>query len=108
MRQMTAMRTARQIPESILEAMVGLIVPFCPNMDVTSLRRILREVLENGSDSRFVPDSALSKRETASVLNVSLSTVDRMLRDRQLPHTKVRGSVRIPVRAVEELLESSE
>jgi excisionase family DNA binding protein len=48
----------------------------------------------------------LGKAATAEALSVSVRTVDRMLRDGQLPFVRVRGQVRIPITAIEKIVSS--
>jgi excisionase family DNA binding protein len=44
-----------------------------------------------------------TKRETGEVLRVGQRTIERMMRDGQLPFVRVRGQVRIPVAAIKKI-----
>lgn len=48
---------------------------------------------------------ALRMSEAGELLGISPDTVKRMVTDGQLPHVRLRGSVRIPRRALEEWIE---
>jgi excisionase family DNA binding protein len=45
----------------------------------------------------------ISKRETAKALSVSVRSVERLIADGSLPAVRIRGQVRIPVGAVEQI-----
>ncbi len=49
-------------------------------------------------------ESLLTRKEVAQRLKVSLPTVDRLLRSRELGSIKIRHSVRVPESAIEELI----
>lgn len=56
----------------------------------------------------FVPDAKpserlLTRRESAAELSISLPTLDRMLRDGELPRRRIRGTVRIPQSAIDSI-----
>jgi excisionase family DNA binding protein len=68
---------------------VGATIP-----DVDDFRRIVREELERAL-ARIAPDPLVSIEEAARVLNVSVSTVRRGVKDREIPARKVGGQWRI-------------
>lgn len=45
----------------------------------------------------------ISKREAAKALSVSVRSVERLIADGTLPAVRIRGQVRIPVVAVEQI-----
>lgn len=49
----------------------------------------------------------LSARKAAPLLDTSPSTIYRMVADGELPHVLVRGSIRIPLKALEEFARPS-
>jgi excisionase family DNA binding protein len=50
---------------------------------------------------------AVSKREAAAALSISVRGIERMIRDGELPAIKVRGSTRISVAALRSIVERS-
>jgi excisionase family DNA binding protein len=50
--------------------------------------------------------AALSPREVAAALNLSLPTVYRRLADGQIPSVKIGGSIRVPPEVVRRLLDT--
>ncbi|QYY36463.1 helix-turn-helix domain-containing protein [Ruficoccus sp. ZRK36] len=50
------------------------------------------------------PHKLANKNEAAGLLEVSVSTINRMLRDGMLRKVKVRGCVRIPLEDIERIL----
>jgi len=102
------MKMFQAIPNSILQATIALLTPYVPDLDMALLRKVLGEFAAYSKDRPFAPDPMLSKKDTARALGLSISTINRMLRDGQLPHQKVRGSVRIPAKALEALTTGSD
>ena len=92
------MKANHEIPQAITEAVTALLRPYVPGLTAAKLE----------SAFCFVPDAEpverlLTRRETAAELSVSLPTVDRLLRDGELPRRRIRGAVRVPKTAVESL-----
>lgn len=88
-----------QIPQPIVEAAVAMLRPYAPDLTIEKLQTaIFREPV---SDK---PVKLLTRKETAELLNVSIPTIDRMLRDGNLPRRKIRGAVRIPQSATESFI----
>ena len=52
------------------------------------------------------PPILLTKRETAALLRLSMSTIDRMLRRGELPHVKMNYATRILRRDVDAYIKS--
>lgn len=52
------------------------------------------------------PPILLTKRETAALLRLSVSTIERMLRRGDLPHVKMNYATRILRRDVDDYIES--
>jgi excisionase family DNA binding protein len=63
-------------------------------MDTAALRRLDR--------------LALNRREVADLLGISPSTVTRMVEADEIPHVRLRGSLRFPRAALERWLEDHE
>jgi excisionase family DNA binding protein len=45
-----------------------------------------------------------TRRQAGQALGVSLPTIDRMLRDGDLPRRRIRGAVRIPASAIDHFI----
>lgn len=52
-------------------------------------------------------ETMLTKTDVMQVLNVSLSTVNRLMKSKELPFQKIRGAVRFKRQDVDEYLERS-
>jgi excisionase family DNA binding protein len=88
--------SVNKIPDAITTAAVRLLEPYCQNLTAEML---LAAVTYRPEHEEKI-EKMLTRRETAQALNVSLPTVDRMLRDGHLPKLRIRGAVRIPARAI--------
>ena len=55
---------------------------------------------QGGSEERL-----LKKAEAARLLSVSMATINRMLKAETLPRRQINGSVRIPLSAVNQIME---
>jgi len=92
------MKANHEIPQAITEAVTALLRPYVPGLTAAKLESAIC----------FVPDAEpverlLSRRESAVALSVSIPTLDRMLRDGELPRRRIRGTVRIPQSAIESI-----
>ncbi len=89
----------KQVPGAILAAGVSLFAPFCPGLTPERLRSAITFQPEGGKI-----ESLITRRNTAQALGVSTVSVDRMLRDGQLPRRRIRGRVLIPSSAIEAII----
>ena len=87
------------IPKPIAEAVIAMLRPYAPDLTATKLEHAICFKLEAEK-----PEQLLSRKEAAKLLCISIPTIDRMLRDGQLPLRRIRGAVRIPLSAVEALM----
>lgn len=92
-----------QIPKPIAEAVVTMLLPYAPNLTVEKLEA---SILETPSPKN--QEKLLTRKEAAEALNVSIPTIDRMLRDEHLPRRKIRGAVRIPESATETFIKKQD
>jgi excisionase family DNA binding protein len=93
--------TARkEIPAAIATAAVRLLEPYC--QDLTAERLLAAVIYRPEPEEKL--EKMLTRRETAQALGVSLPTVDRMLRDGNLPKRRIRGAVRIPSSAISNIV----
>ena len=88
------------IPDNIATGVVAMLAPYCPGLTTERLSIAV---------SPTPPEPDLSevlhtRTEAAMQLKVSLPTIDRMLRDGELPKRRIRGAVRIPGSAVKNLI----
>ncbi len=88
------MNNSQDVPQGIIQAVVGLLLPYIPNVTTENLQRAL-ETINNpntGAEKDTRPLKPLTRKETADALGVSVQSVDRYLASGQL--TRVRYSAR--------------
>jgi len=90
------------IPHPIAEAVVTMLQPYAPELTVKKLEQA---IFRDETTSRS--EKLLTRKEAAKKLSVSIPTIDRMLRDGDLPHRHIRRAVRIPLSAVNLIIESN-
>jgi excisionase family DNA binding protein len=96
----------RPIPPRDMNFALTALGPFVPELNCANLVEALRRYEANPlSPGRPSVGRLLRKTEACRILSVSLATLDRMVRDGQLPRVQVRGGVRIPADAVAKLVE---
>jgi excisionase family DNA binding protein len=83
----------QDIPNAITEAAVAMLRPYAPDITSAKIKNLC--VIPDDKDERL-----LTRKEAAFALHISSATLDRMLRDGELPRRKIRGAVRIPLSAV--------
>ena len=80
-----------KIPKEVGEAVVILLQPH------TEHHLTVQDIEEMLVDKEFLPEpeqeTLLSRKEAAAALNISVPTVDRMLKDGELIPCRVRGRV---------------
>lgn len=86
------------IPRHIAEAVVAMLHPYVPAITVNNLEALLFPEQK---------EELVTREEATEVLRVSLSTVDRMLRDGDLPRRRVRGRVHIPLSAIKAVMDGN-
>ncbi len=87
------------IPKPIAEAAIAMLRPYAP--DLTAAKLELAICFKPEPEK---PEQLLSRKEAAKLLCVSMPTIDRMLRDGGLPRRRIRGAVRIPLSAIEAIV----
>ena len=90
-----------QIPENIATGVAAMLAPYCPGLTIERLEAAISFKPE--PDEGEI-DKLLTRKEAAQALKVSIPTIDRMLRDGDLPKRRIRGAVRIPMRAVSDII----
>ncbi|MGE4489413.1 MAG: helix-turn-helix domain-containing protein [Kiritimatiellales bacterium] len=75
-----------------------MLLPYAPGLTADQLESLLFPQEE---------EALVTREEATDVLRVSLSTVDRMLRDGELPRRKVRGRVHIPLSALKAVMQGT-
>lgn len=88
------------IPDNIATGVVAMLAPYCPGLTTDRLSIAV-------SPAPAEPDLSEelhTRGEAATQLRVSLPTIDRMLRDGELPKLRIRGAVRIPGSAVRKII----
>lgn len=83
-----------RIPQPIAEAVVTMLRPYAPDLTFEKLEQAII-----GKVDVETPEKLMTRKEAAEFLNVSIPTIDRMLRDGELPRIHIRGAVRIPMSA---------
>lgn len=84
-----------RIPTHIADAVAAMLLPYVAGLTADQLEFLLFPQEE---------EALVTREEATVVLRVSLSTVDRMLRDGELPRRKVRGRVHIPLSALKAVM----
>ena len=90
--------SSNHIPDAIANAAVSLLGPYCPGLTTERLCT----VISYQPESRTEP--LKTRRQASQALGVSLPTIDRMLRDGDLPKRRIRGAVRIPASAIDHFI----
>ncbi|MCF7848564.1 MAG: helix-turn-helix domain-containing protein [Kiritimatiellales bacterium] len=90
------MQTTTKIPDAIKTAAAAMLAPYC-NGGLTPEK--LETAISFKPDEE-VAEKLLTRKEAAAALSVSLPTLDRMLRENELPRRRIRGAVRIPKSAI--------
>lgn len=75
-------------------------------IDQDAVRQIVREELKRAGITGGLLDGrrAVGPPEAARLLCTSIRTIGRLLKDKSLPHSVVRGRKKIPIEAIEKLL----
>ena len=96
-----------EIPSGIIQATVGLLLPYIPNISTGNLQAALETInntnAESEKDSR--PEKPYTRKEAAEMLGVSVPSIDRYMADGRL--TRVRYSaraIRISAESVHKLM----
>ena len=96
------------IPSGIIQATVGLLLPYIPNISSDNLKKAL-ETIDNPNMTPAERASRLQKpytrKEAAEMLGVSIPSIDRYMADGRL--TRVRYSaraIRISAESVHKLM----
>lgn len=90
----------QEIPEAITTAAASMLAPYCPGLDAAKLEAAINFEPDEGKIEKL-----LTRKEAAIALSISVVSVDRMLRDGDLPRRRIRGNVRIPQSAVSAYIE---
>lgn len=93
------------IPVRDLEIAATLLSPVRRDLTPAALLKAVEtfDWERHDQEGRRSPERLLRKSEACRLLGISLSTIDRMLRDGQLTKVMVRGNVRIPEGAISKL-----
>ena len=91
----------KEVPENIIVGVAAMLAPYCPGLTAERLQAAISFEPDEGEVEKL-----LTRKEAAQALRVSLPTIDRMLRDGDLPKRRIRGAVRVPVRAVADIISS--
>lgn len=84
------------IPHPIAEAVIAMLRPYAPDLTPAKLESALCFKAEPNAQEQL-----LTRKDAAKMLSISLPTLDRMLRDGELPRRHIRGAVRIPLSSIE-------
>ena len=88
-----------QIPENIANGVAAMLPPYCHGLTAERLLAAISREKEH-----VEVETLLTRKEAAEALKVSVPTIDRCLRDGVLPKRRIRGAVRIPLKAVARLI----
>ena len=97
----------KEIPSGIIQAAVGLLLPYIPNISSDNLKKAL-ETINNpntATEKDPRPQKPYTRKGAAEMLGVSLPTIDRYLASGHL--TRVRYSaraIRISAESVHKLM----
>lgn len=88
------MQETKDIPQGIILAAVGMLLPYIPNITADSLQKALEAITHQATTSEkdARPQKPLTRKEAAEMLGVSIPTVDRYINKGCL--TPVRYSAR--------------
>lgn len=87
------------IPHPIAEAVIAMLRPYAPDLTPAKLESALCFKQEATTQEQL-----LSRKDAAEKLNISVTTLDRMLRDGELRRLRIRGNVRIPLSSIEAIM----
>ena len=89
------------IPDQIVVAVMALLSPYFPGLTAEEML----SALNTSAAATCLPDPPVLDKHTACrLLNISIATLNRLIRDRQLRSVRIRGSVRIPAEAIRQLM----
>ena len=91
-----------EIPEAILSAAVALLQPYIPGLTSEALTDALKQQTVKTEPEAL--EKPMTRKEVAAFLQVSVMTVQRMIRAKKLRATKIGHSVRIDPKSVRALL----
>ena len=95
----------RRIPASITEAAVTLLQPYCPELSPASLVEALKQHNAVTKTPKTTKTRPLTRRQVAELLQISIASVNRRMKDGTLRAFKVgQRAVRIDPESVENLL----
>ena len=98
------MKIKSSIPAATLNACTALLAPHVPDLSATSLVEALRNHTE-GQAAPVTETRPLTRRQAAEMLQMHVSSVNRLLNNGTLRRLKITGrSVRIDRASVEALL----
>jgi excisionase family DNA binding protein len=89
-----------EIPPPIVQAAISILSPYVPGLTPEKLQSLV--FIE--TDPSTGPEELLTRKEAAERLHISIPTIDRMLRDRELSRRHIRGAVRIPLSEIETIM----
>ena len=95
--------TNQTIPQPIAEAATAMLQPYAPNLTAAKLESAICFIPEAHTEEQL-----LTRKEAAKESSVSIPTLDRMLRDGELPRRRIRGAVRVPLSAIEAIKSGDE
>lgn len=84
------MKIQSKIAGGVIQAAVGLLAPYVPEISPQSLIEALRDY---GSTKAATPEKPLTRKEAAEILGVSLVTVNRLLNSRKLRRIRITPAV---------------
>lgn len=87
------------IPHPIAEAVIAMLRPYAPDLTPAKLESALCFKPEPNTQEQL-----LSRKDAAEKLNISVTTLDRMLRDGELHRLRIRGNVRIPLSSIRAIM----
>ena len=94
LRRMPMQASKNEIPLGIIQASVGLFLPYIPNITTNNLKKALETI--NSPDTMPekapYPQKPYTRKEAAEMLGVSVPSIDRYMADGRL--TRVRYSAR--------------
>lgn len=93
-----------EIPQPIADAIITMLRPYAPEVTYDSLQ----EAILSKPEKQETPEKLLTRKEASTMLHISIPTIDRMLRDKELAYRKIRRAVRIPLSAVEQLMKGND
>ena len=96
------MKIQTKITPNVIQAAVGLLAPYVPEISPTALVEALRDY---GSTKAATPEKPLTRKEAAEILGVSLPTINRLLNAGTLRRIRITpAAVRVDPASVRALL----